>query len=99
MIALVPHVAQLNCDQVEACGSSQHAYSPLIDERASDDGSHSFHHKLIGVSARLNLRACDLRALPRWADFSWTNFPSYRVSAGCEGSGYEAHLPLITFPN
>lgn len=87
MIALVPHVAQLNCDQVEACGSPQHAYSPLTDERAGNDGSHGFHHKLIGVSARLNLRAPDLRAPPCWGDFSWTNFPSYRVSAvGCEGA-------------
>lgn len=48
-MASVPHVAQLNCDQVEARGSSQHAYGPLTDEHAGNDRSHSFHHKLIEV--------------------------------------------------
>lgn len=88
----MPHVAQLNCDQVEARGSPQHARSPSADERAGDDGSHGFHHKLIGVSARFNLRASDLRAPPCWGDFSWTNFPPTGSLAGWLGRGVAARL-------
>lgn len=54
---------QLNCNHTSPCGSCSHARSSLTDQRACDDGSHGFHHKLIGVSARLNLKAFDPRAL------------------------------------
>lgn len=77
----MPHVAQLNCDQMEARGSSQRAYGPLTDERAGDDGSRGFHHKLIGVSARVNLRASDLSAHPPVGPLIVGQIsPSFRVS-------------------
>lgn len=60
---LVLHDCQLNCNHTGPCGSCSHACSSLTDQRACDDGSHGFHHELIGVSARLNLKAFDPSAL------------------------------------
>lgn len=90
----MPHVAQLNCDQVEVRGSSQRAPSPLTDERAGDDGSHGFQS---GASARLILKASDLRASPVGVVPVRQILPLQRLPA--EGRVYQTHLPLISLPD